>query len=637
MPSALIMHVGIPLMVADVAQMLVNAVLLAGVVRLSTGIPPRRFIVQMVTNSGVAYIGYGVIGFLFVILWGPADVGWFSAVLILAPLYVARWAFVQYGEEQRAHERTLSALVTVVETKDPSAAGHSGRIARLAEWMAEPLSMGTQEVQALVYAAMLHDVGKVGVPTRLLRRPRTWTPADLETLTHHSALGVVLVREIEFLNGSLDGIRHHHERWDGLGYPDGLAGDEIPLVSRVIAVADAFDALTTDRAERPAFAPQQALQQIEQRRGRQFDPHVVAALATVLERHDWPITSADEDRLDRMRGYLDHDDPIAWEQVWATGGRSAGPLHPSGPLAPCRRAVARDEAPAIRGPSGGRTGEGTVSPVLRDLPSRLRLDRLLPGGQHRGGGGCPRCGRGQPAGLASGLVHPCGLRRRHRRRRGEPDRPARRPGDRADVARSGLRPGDDLGRRREPPVEPSRAGVVVADHPVGMLAGAVPALIRRSPVRADDLAARFLSVAVAALLFRHLEIWGGQPLLTLQDEWAQTRWVTAISMVLVSGIALFVQAFCVAMATAVARPPTVLALPGRRGAPGRRSRCGAGRVGHPHRPGRAAHGHRRAAGLPRPPGAHPVRHPAFAGIRETYGQTIRALSRLTEIGGLHPS
>ena len=317
----LLVRVGLPLMVADVVQMLINAVLLAGIVRLSSGVPPRRFLVQMITNSGVAYIGYGIIGFLFLVLWGPADVGPFSAVLILAPLYVARWAFVQYGEEQRAHERTLSALVTAVETKDPNAAGHSGRIARLAEWMAEPLSMGTQDVQALRYAAMLHDVGKVGVPTRLLRRPRTWTPADVEALTHHSALGVALVRDIEFLGASLDGIRHHHERWDGMGYPDGLAADEIPLMSRVIAVADAFDALTTDRAERPAFTPAQALRQIEQRRGRQFDPHVVAALATVLERHDWPVTSADEDELDRMRGYLDHDDPIAWEQVWATTPR----------------------------------------------------------------------------------------------------------------------------------------------------------------------------------------------------------------------------------------------------------------------------------------------------------------------------
>jgi hypothetical protein len=213
--------------------------------------------------------------------------------------------------------------------------------------MAEPLSMGTQDVQALRYAAMLHDVGKVGVPTRLLRRPRTWTSADVEALTHHSALGIVLVREIEFLNGSLDGIRHHHERWDGLGYPDGLAGDEIPLISRVIAVADAFDALTTDRTERPAFTPEQALRQIEQRRGRQFDPHVVAALGTVLERHEWPLTSADEDELDRMRGYLDHDDPIAWEQVWTT---TPPPL------------------PALSG-SGSGSGSGSTPHPVADQPS----------------------------------------------------------------------------------------------------------------------------------------------------------------------------------------------------------------------------------------------------------------------------
>ena len=224
-----------------------------------------------------------------------------------------------------------------METKDPNAAGHSDRIARLAEWMAEPLSMGAQDVQALRYAAMLHDVGKVGVPTRILRRPRALTPADLESLTHHPGLGVALVRDIDFLHDSLDGIRHHHERWDGAGYPDSLTGEEIPLISRVIAVADAFDALTTDRAERPGLPSTQALKQIEQRRGRQFDPHVVAALAAVLERHDWPVTTADEDRLEQMRGYLDHDDPIAWEQVW-TG-------------APPRRAAPPERTAALAMPS----------------------------------------------------------------------------------------------------------------------------------------------------------------------------------------------------------------------------------------------------------------------------------------------
>jgi hypothetical protein len=343
----LLTHVGLPLLVADVAQMLANAILLSGVVRLNSGVPFRRFFVQIVSNSGVAYLGYGVIGFLFVILWVPADVGPFSAVLILAPLFVARWAFVQFGEEQRAHERTLSALVTAVETKDPNAAGHSARIARLAEWMAEPLSMGAQNVEDLRYAAMLHDVGKVGVPTRILRRPRALTTADMEMLTHHPAHGVALVRDIEFLHGSLDGIRHHHERWDGLGYPDSLAGDEIPVISRIIAVADAFDALTTDRAERPALSPAQALKQIEQRRGRQFDPHVVAALATVLERHEWPITTADEDDLEQMRGYLDHDDPIAWERMWAPAPPSR-PTPPDGSGTPAPMPEAETRAPHER-------------------------------------------------------------------------------------------------------------------------------------------------------------------------------------------------------------------------------------------------------------------------------------------------
>ena len=182
-----------------------------------------------------------------------------------------------------------------METKDPNAAGHSDRIARLAEWMAEPLSMGAQDVQALRYAAMLHDVGKVGVPTRILRRPRALTPADLESLTHHPALGSPWSATSSSSTAPSTASGTTTSGGTALGYPDGLAGDEIPLISRVIAVADAFDALTTDRAERPGLRPPQALKQIEQRRGRQFDPHVVAALATVLERHDWPITSADED------------------------------------------------------------------------------------------------------------------------------------------------------------------------------------------------------------------------------------------------------------------------------------------------------------------------------------------------------
>ncbi|HEY7718449.1 MAG TPA: metal-dependent phosphohydrolase, partial [Pedococcus sp.] len=104
-PMALLLNVGLPLMVADVAQCVANAVLLAGVMRAASGVPVRSQIGKLLNTTGLAYIGYGVIGFLFVVLWVPAEVGPFSAVLVLAPLFVARWAFIQYGDEQRSHER----------------------------------------------------------------------------------------------------------------------------------------------------------------------------------------------------------------------------------------------------------------------------------------------------------------------------------------------------------------------------------------------------------------------------------------------------------------------------------------------------------------------------------------------------
>ncbi|MEP6797636.1 MAG: HD-GYP domain-containing protein [Lapillicoccus sp.] len=307
----LMLHVGLPLLIADAAQMFTNAALLAGIMRVDGRMPFRVMFVQMIGNSGVAYLGYGVIGFLFVMLWGPADVGPFSALLILAPLFVARWAFVQYGDEQRSHESALSALVSAVETKDPYAAGHSARIALLSQWVGEPLGLGAQEVQALRFAAMLHDVGKVGLPTRIVQRPGEMSREDLEILEQHPDRGADLLAGIDFLAGSLDGIRHHHERFDGCGYPAGLVGDAIPMAARIIAVADAFDSLTMPRPHRPALTVLEALVDLESRSGGQFDPRVVEALARATERHDWAPGAVDEDTLAAMTGYFDHDDPVA--------------------------------------------------------------------------------------------------------------------------------------------------------------------------------------------------------------------------------------------------------------------------------------------------------------------------------------
>jgi len=306
----LLLHVAVPLLTADVVQMVVNAAFIAGVLRAERGLPVRVTFLGMVSTSGMSYLGYGAIGFLFAVLWVPAGVGPFSAVLILAPLSVARWVIVQYGDEVRSHESALSALVTAAETKDPHSVGHSARVAMLVEWLVEPMSLSVQEVSALRFAAMLHDVGKVGLPTRLVRRPGEMTREDLLVLAGHSSQGAELLRGVTFLEDSLQGIRHHHERWDGRGYPDGLVGEDIPVISRIIAVADAFDSLTMDRPSRGALDRDTALLQMRSRSSSHFDPAIVEALVRVLERHTW-VPGVVEDAGLIGSGYFDHDDPRA--------------------------------------------------------------------------------------------------------------------------------------------------------------------------------------------------------------------------------------------------------------------------------------------------------------------------------------
>nr|WP_240977714.1 HD domain-containing phosphohydrolase [Knoellia sp. DB2414S] len=296
-------------MIADVAQCILNAVLIAGILRVSGGTPLRSSIVQLLGNSGLAYVGYGVVGFLFVVLWIPAGVGWFSAVLVLAPLFVARWAFEQYGEEFRAHERTLRALVSAEEKKEAGNIGHSERVGQLSEWIAEAIGLGHKETQDVRTAGMLHDVGTVAVPSRLLRGREPLTDAGMVELAAHARAGVRLVEGIGFLRDSLEGIAHHHERFDGRGYPSALAGQEIPMAARIVAVADTFDALTTPRPYRAAHTTVEALRMIHERAGVQFDPVVCDALTKALARHPWAHRGGESVASGSADAVMHYDEP----------------------------------------------------------------------------------------------------------------------------------------------------------------------------------------------------------------------------------------------------------------------------------------------------------------------------------------
>jgi hypothetical protein len=282
-----LLYIGIPLIVADLAQAATNAVVLSGMMTVTAGVPFWVYVRSLLASTGAAYIGYGVVAFLLVVLWGPAQIHWFSAVLTVVPLLVAWWVFGQFGAELEAHERTMDTLVAALDVRHPGAAAHSQRVAILCDWIGESLRVGPKALVEMRTAGLLHDVGLLGA-----------REGDPREVRDHPLVGVRMLDGISFAIPALPSIAAHHERLDGSGYPRGTSGSDIPLGARVVAVADAFDALTTGTADLPALAPRSALGRLAQDPG--LDREVVAALERAVDRHGVREASG-EDWLGRAK------------------------------------------------------------------------------------------------------------------------------------------------------------------------------------------------------------------------------------------------------------------------------------------------------------------------------------------------
>lgn len=182
-----------------------------------------------------------------------------------------------------ANEQTLAALAQAVEMRDASLGNHCQRLAERAEVMGMMLAANQRERRAIRYAALMHDVGKIGVPEMVLLKPGALTEWEREQMREHVRLGMEIISRIDALAEVAPLVYHHHERWDGQGYPDGLGGEQIPLGARILAVVDAYDALTNSRPYREPLEPEQALRVIEAEAGKQFDPSVVALLRAIVD------------------------------------------------------------------------------------------------------------------------------------------------------------------------------------------------------------------------------------------------------------------------------------------------------------------------------------------------------------------
>jgi HD-GYP domain-containing protein (c-di-GMP phosphodiesterase class II) len=187
-----------------------------------------------------------------------------------------------YERLERAYLGTAEALAAALEAKDAYTADHARKIAGQAEAIGRRLGLGEQQLRDLRLGAVFHDIGKIAVPEAILNKPGPLTPEERAVMERHTIVGEQILAPVESLAGVRKLVRHEHERWDGAGYPDGLAGEAIPLGARIILACDALHAMTSDRPYRRALPAEVAYEELRRHAGTQFDPRVVDALLAEL-------------------------------------------------------------------------------------------------------------------------------------------------------------------------------------------------------------------------------------------------------------------------------------------------------------------------------------------------------------------
>ena len=187
---------------------------------------------------------------------------------------------------EEAYRSTLKALTAALETRDLETHGHSERVVSYSMRLGREYGLDSQRLKSLEFGSLLHDIGKIGVPDLILRKPAKLTSEEWVLMREHPVHGQQILRGIKFLEGAARVVAQHHEKWDGSGYPLGLSGDDIDICARIFSVADAFDAITSDRVYRKGKPYQAAAQELDEWAGKQFDPKVVEAFHRVPP-EDW--------------------------------------------------------------------------------------------------------------------------------------------------------------------------------------------------------------------------------------------------------------------------------------------------------------------------------------------------------------
>ncbi|MEP7028909.1 MAG: HD-GYP domain-containing protein, partial [Candidatus Eisenbacteria bacterium] len=233
----------------------------------------------------LSYLALGAVTAVAFFRLGPWGLG-----LFVLPILLASLSFRRYFEMKQDLLEFVRALAEVLEEIDPYTRQHSIRVAEYSKRLGRTLGMSERRVQDLEYGALLHDLGKVGRQYQyILQKPGRLSLEEQATMRAHPAEGAAIVAKVRALRRASEIVKNHHERPDGLGYPCGLRGEDIPLGSRIVMVADAFDAMTSDRPYRRAMPSERAVAELAKHAGTQFDTRVVAALEALIAGGRFPI------------------------------------------------------------------------------------------------------------------------------------------------------------------------------------------------------------------------------------------------------------------------------------------------------------------------------------------------------------
>jgi hypothetical protein len=257
---------------------LLNLVFVSLIVLFRGGRPIREFLNRAETSGIWAnLLTLAPLGWLMARMYGVPGAGWWTAILFALPLFMTRLAYQRFLQMREMFTQTIGALAEAVDKRDPFTSKHSQRVRTISVDIGREMRVSAGELEALEWGGLLHDVGKIGVPDNVLLKQGKLTREERITMNAHPVLGAQIIGPVDRLAPELPVIRHHHEWYNGSGYPDRLMGDEIPKLARILHVADAFEAMTADRPYRKALSTEQALAELRKFAGVQFDPEIVDA------------------------------------------------------------------------------------------------------------------------------------------------------------------------------------------------------------------------------------------------------------------------------------------------------------------------------------------------------------------------